>query len=43
MGFLKPKSSRILFDRDELPLLPAHRRTEQGIDYAPEDRVIFPR
>jgi ABC-type branched-subunit amino acid transport system ATPase component len=42
MGFVKPKSGRILFDEDELQLLPAHWRAEQGIGYAPEDRVIFP-
>jgi branched-chain amino acid transport system ATP-binding protein len=42
MGFLKPKSGRILFDTDELHRLPAHWRAEQGIGYAPEDRVIFP-
>jgi branched-chain amino acid transport system ATP-binding protein len=42
MGFLKPKSGRILFDDDELHTLPAHWRAEQGIGYAPEDRVIFP-
>jgi len=42
MGFLKPKTGRILFDDDELHLLPAHWRAEQGIGYAPEDRVIFP-
>ncbi len=42
MGFVKPKSGRILFDDDELHLLPAHFRAEQGIGYAPEDRVIFP-
>ncbi|HVK32889.1 MAG TPA: ATP-binding cassette domain-containing protein [Burkholderiaceae bacterium] len=42
MGFLKPKSGRILFDTDELNRLPAHWRAEQGIGYAPEDRAIFP-
>jgi branched-chain amino acid transport system ATP-binding protein len=42
MGFVKPKSGRILFDDDELHLLPAHWRAEQGIGYAPEERVIFP-
>jgi ABC-type branched-subunit amino acid transport system ATPase component len=36
------KSGRILFDDDELHHLPAHWRAEQGIGYAPEDRVIFP-
>ena len=42
MGFLKLESGRILFDDDELHHLPAHWRAEQGIGYAPEDRVIFP-
>jgi len=42
MGFLKPKTGRILFDGEELSRLPAHQRAEQGIGYAPEDRVIFP-
>lgn len=42
MGFLKPKTGRILFDGEEISRLPAHHRAEQGIGYAPEDRVIFP-
>jgi ABC-type branched-subunit amino acid transport system ATPase component len=42
MGLVKLKSGRILFDEDELDKLPAHYRAEQGIGYAPEDRVIFP-
>src|SRR6476619_7215695 len=42
MGLVRPKSGRILFDADELHNLPAHWRAEQGIGYAPEDRVIFP-
>lgn len=42
MGLVKVKRGRILFDEDELDKLPAHWRTQQGIGYAPEDRVIFP-
>jgi branched-chain amino acid transport system ATP-binding protein len=42
MGLIKLKGGRILFDDDELHDLPAHWRAEQGIGYAPEDRVIFP-
>ena len=42
MGLVKLKSGRILFDEDELHNLPPHWRAEQGIGYAPEDRVIFP-
>ena len=42
MGLIKLKRGRILFDDDELQDLPAHWRAEQGIGYAPEDRVIFP-
>jgi ABC-type branched-subunit amino acid transport system ATPase component len=42
MGLVKLKSGRILFDQDELDTLPPHYRAEQGIGYAPEDRVIFP-
>jgi ABC-type branched-subunit amino acid transport system ATPase component len=42
MGFVKLKSGRIFFDDDELHHLPAHWRAEQGIGYAPENRVIFP-
>jgi len=42
MGLVKLKSGRILFDEDELDKLPPHYRAEQGIGYAPEDRVIFP-
>src|SRR4051812_14658295 len=41
MGLVKLKSGRVLFDDDELHNLPAHWRAEQGIGYAPEDRVIF--
>ena len=39
MGLIKLKRGRILFDEDELQDLPAHWRAEQGIGYAPEDRV----
>jgi ABC-type branched-subunit amino acid transport system ATPase component len=42
MGLTKIKSGRILFDDDELHLLPPHWRVEQGIGYAPEERGIFP-
>ena len=42
MGLVKLKSGRILFDEDELDKLPPHYHAEQGIGYAPEDRVIFP-
>jgi ABC-type branched-subunit amino acid transport system ATPase component len=42
MGLVKLRSGRVLFDDDELHNLPAHWRAEQGIGYAPEDRVIFP-
>ena len=42
MGLVKLKSGRVLFDEDELDQLPPHYRAEQGIGYAPEDRVIFP-
>jgi branched-chain amino acid transport system ATP-binding protein len=42
MGLVKLRSGRILFDEDELHNLPPHWRAEQGIGYAPEDRVIFP-
>jgi urea transport system ATP-binding protein len=42
MGLVKLKSGRILFDDDELNRLPPHWRAEQGIGYAPEERVIFP-
>ena len=42
MGLVKLKSGHILFDEDELDKLPPHYRAEQGIGYAPEDRVIFP-
>jgi branched-chain amino acid transport system ATP-binding protein len=42
MGLTKLKSGRILFDEDELHHLPPHWRAEQGIGYAPEDRIIFP-
>lgn len=42
MGLVKLKSGRIVFDSDELNTQPPHYRAEQGIGYAPEDRVIFP-
>ncbi|MGH8760417.1 MAG: ATP-binding cassette domain-containing protein, partial [Burkholderiales bacterium] len=33
---------RVLLDTDELLPMPAHRRAELGIGYAPEERIIFP-
>lgn len=42
MGLVKLKSGHILFDEEDLTLLPPHHRAEQGIGYAPENRVIFP-
>ena len=42
MGLVKAKGGRILLDTDDLLQIPAHRRAELGIGYAPEDRIIFP-
>ena len=42
MGLVKARGGRILLDTDDLLQIPAHRRAELGIGYAPEDRIIFP-
>ncbi len=42
MGLVKTKGGRVLLDTDELLPIPAHRRAELGIGYAPEERIIFP-
>ena len=42
MGLVKTRGGRILLDTDDLLQIPAHRRAELGIGYAPEDRIIFP-
>ena len=42
MGLVKAKGGRVLLDTDDLLQIPAHRRAELGIGYAPEDRIIFP-
>lgn len=42
MGLVKIRGGRVLLDTDELLPMPAHRRAELGIGYAPEERIIFP-
>ena len=42
MGLVKTRGGRVLLDTDELLPIPAHRRAELGIGYAPEERIIFP-
>jgi ABC-type branched-subunit amino acid transport system ATPase component len=42
MGLVRAKAGSVTLDDDELLGLPAHRRAELGIGYAPEDRIIYP-
>ena len=42
MGLVRAKAGRVRLDAHELLGLPAHRRAEFGIGYAPEDRIIYP-
>jgi branched-chain amino acid transport system ATP-binding protein len=42
MGLIRLSSGVIHLDEQNLTLSPAHERTQMGIGYAPEDRVIFP-
>ena len=42
MGLLPLSSGSISIGGTDLTGVPGHRRTEHGIGYAPEDRVMFP-
>ena len=42
MGLLPLSSGSISIDDTDITSLPGHRRTEFGIGYAPEDRVMYP-
>lgn len=42
MGLLPLSAGSIVLDGVDLSQIAAHRRTEFGIGYAPEDRVMFP-
>ena len=42
MGLLPLRSGSISIGGTDLTGVPGHRRTEHGIGYAPEDRVMFP-
>lgn len=42
MGLLPVRSGRVVFRGQELTHLPAHRRAQRGIGYAPEDCGLFP-
>lgn len=42
MGLLPLSSGTISIDGTDITSLPGHRRTEFGIGYAPEDRVMYP-
>jgi urea transport system ATP-binding protein len=42
MGLARARSGSVRLDGVELLGLPAHRRAELGIGYAPEDRIIYP-
>lgn len=42
MGLLPLSSGSITIGSTDLTSVPGHRRTEYGIGYAPEDRVMFP-
>jgi ABC-type branched-subunit amino acid transport system ATPase component len=42
MGLVALKEGQILFDGNDLALVPAHGRARLGIGYAPQERVMFP-
>lgn len=42
MGLLPLQSGHVWLDDLDLTLVPAHLRTQSGIGYAPEERIIFP-
>ncbi len=42
MGLLPLSSGSIAINGTDLTTIPGHRRTEFGIGYAPEDRVMYP-
>ncbi|NDC61948.1 MAG: ATP-binding cassette domain-containing protein [Betaproteobacteria bacterium] len=42
MGLLALQSGQVLFDEQNLTSQAAHLRTQMGIGYAPEERIIFP-
>jgi ABC-type branched-subunit amino acid transport system ATPase component len=42
MGLLPLSSGSIAISGTDLTTIPGHRRTEFGIGYAPEDRVMYP-
>ena len=42
MGHLTPRMGQILFDGQDLVLMPAHVRAGLGIGYMPEDRGLVP-
>ena len=42
MGLLPLSSGSVAINGTDLTTIPGHRRTEFGIGYAPEDRVMYP-
>ncbi|MEN9688382.1 MAG: hypothetical protein RI998_379 [Pseudomonadota bacterium] len=42
MGLLPLQSGQVLLDTQDLTQQAAHLRTQMGIGYAPEERIIFP-
>ena len=42
MGFREGHEGRVVLDGQDLAAVPAQKRAELGIGYAPEDRVMFP-
>ena len=42
MGHLPVRSGRIVFDGQDIAVLPSHRRAALGIGYMPEDRGLVP-
>jgi len=42
MGHLPVRSGRMVFDGQDIAVLPSHRRAELGIGYMPEDRGLVP-
>src|SRR5271156_5131656 len=42
-GLVQPKSGRLIFDGNDLGLIPPHKRVKLGISIVPEGRGLFPR
>jgi len=41
IGFIKPKSGKVMLDGDEITALPMYRRARLGIGYLPQEQSVF--